>query len=400
MTFLFGTTIDSGYPTVAGGHRIDRMDLCGHYARWEEDFGLVRELGLDTLRYGPAYYRVHVAPDVYDWETCDEPMRRLRELGITVVADLCHFGVPTWLGGFQDPAFPVLFAEYARAFARRYPWVRHFTPVNRIHTAATRSALPGEGNEREASDGAYVRALRNLCMAHELAVETILGERPDAIIVQTESLERCHPAGRDAAREAEHRNALWQLGLDLTLGHELGPRMAGFLNAHGVTSNDLSFFRERRAHDRRWLGIAFAPEHEQRVAASGRVSTARRALGFRRLASEAWRRYRLPLFVAETGRAGRYALPWLRAQWDDTLALRAAGVPISGFAWHSLTDQVSWRRDGLASVRVQASGLLDLRRRERPVATTYRELATKWRAVLTEAERPAEPAADDREASA
>ena len=38
----------------------------------------------------------------------------LRDLDVTVIADLCHFGVPGWLGGFQDPAFPVLFAEYAR----------------------------------------------------------------------------------------------------------------------------------------------------------------------------------------------------------------------------------------------------------------------------------------------
>ena len=53
-------------------------------------------------------------------------------LGVEVIADLCRFGVPSWLGGFQDPAFPVLFAEYARAFARRFPWVRCFTPVSDI----------------------------------------------------------------------------------------------------------------------------------------------------------------------------------------------------------------------------------------------------------------------------
>jgi beta-glucosidase/6-phospho-beta-glucosidase/beta-galactosidase len=59
-------------------------------------------------------------------------MEYLQTSGIEVMADLCHFGVPSWLGGFQDPAFPVLFAQYARAFARRYPWVRYFTPVNEI----------------------------------------------------------------------------------------------------------------------------------------------------------------------------------------------------------------------------------------------------------------------------
>ena len=48
----------------------------------------------------------------------DAQMHRLRDMGITVIADLCHFGVPSWLGGFQDEAFPALFAAYAGAFAR------------------------------------------------------------------------------------------------------------------------------------------------------------------------------------------------------------------------------------------------------------------------------------------
>ena len=172
--FLFATGVENSYPTIAGAVRIDQMDKCGHYARWEEDFALVRESGLNALRYGPPYYRVHTAPNAYDWDVSDAQMQRLRELEITVIADLCHFGVPSWLGGFQDPAFPVLFAEYARAFARRYPWIRHFTPVNEIFSAANFSALKGWWNECEKSDRAFVRAIRNLCMAHELAVEAIL----------------------------------------------------------------------------------------------------------------------------------------------------------------------------------------------------------------------------------
>ncbi len=87
------------------------MEKCGHYERWEEDFALVRALGLDALRYGPAYCRTHLGAGRYDWGLADAPMQRLHELGIETIADLCHFGVPSWLDGFQDRAFPVLFAE-------------------------------------------------------------------------------------------------------------------------------------------------------------------------------------------------------------------------------------------------------------------------------------------------
>ncbi len=67
MSFLFTTGIENSYPTLASGRRIDQMEKCGHYARWEEDFALVRELGLQALRYGPPYYRMHLAPGRYDW---------------------------------------------------------------------------------------------------------------------------------------------------------------------------------------------------------------------------------------------------------------------------------------------------------------------------------------------
>ena len=63
--------------------------------------------------------------------------------------------------------------------------------------------------------------------------------------------------------------------------------MAGYLNEHGVTSNDLSFFRERRAVGQRWLGVDYYPTCEHRVASTGRCTTSRaRAMGFRALATQ------------------------------------------------------------------------------------------------------------------
>ena len=69
------------------------------------------------------------------------------------MADLCHFGLPDWLGGsFQNPDWPPLFAQYAAAFARRYPWVRLYTPVNEVFICAQFSARNGWWNERLKSE--------------------------------------------------------------------------------------------------------------------------------------------------------------------------------------------------------------------------------------------------------
>jgi beta-glucosidase/6-phospho-beta-glucosidase/beta-galactosidase len=375
VQFRFTTGIENSYPTIAGGRRIDQMEKCGHYARWADDFGLVHELGLRTLRWGPAYYRTHTAPDRYDWSSADEPMHRLHDLGIEVVADLCHFGVPDWLGGFQDPAFPVLFAEYARAFARRYPWVRFYTPVNEIFVCASFSALRGWWNEQEKSDAAFVRAMRNLCMANELAIEAILGERPDAIFVQAESFEHFHAANRAAEGMAARWNARKFLSLDLTTGHPLAPGTAAYLHDHGVTSNELAFFRERRAVGQRWIGIDYYATCEHTIDADGHGSPARTPLGLRRVGGAYHARYGLPLFHCETNTTDGPATDWLAHQWNDVIGMRADGVPVVGFTWFSLTDQIDWQhalrheRNDLHTV-----GLYDLDRRERSVGHAFRQL--------------------------
>jgi beta-glucosidase/6-phospho-beta-glucosidase/beta-galactosidase len=365
MTFLFATAIDNRCPLLPGERRVDQMDRCGHYARWEEDFEIVRELGVRALRYGPAYYRTHLGPDHYDWESCDEQLLRLRELGIEVIADLCHFGVPTWLGGFQDPAFPVLFAEYARGFARRYPWIRYFTPVNEILQGASCSALRGWWNECETSDAAFVRALRNLCLAHESAVEAILGERPDAIIVQNESLEY-YPVPGTQAGERERWHALRFLALDLTLGHELPPGVGGYLQDNGVTSNELSFFRERRATGRRWIALERSAGVESRA-----------------LVTECHARYGVPIVHGGAPDVRERAVLSMHEQWQGMLALRAQGIPVNGFAWSTLTDIVGWERGlGVAGNDVRTAGLCDLNREVRDVGEDYAALVARWSRAL------------------
>ena len=138
--FVLATGIENSYPMITGRDgqplRLDEMAKARHYDYWREDFALVKELGLEYLRYGPPYYRTHLGAGRYDWSFADETFTELRRLGITPIADLCDCGVPDWVGSFQNPDWPQLVAEYAHAFAQRYPWVRLYTPVNEIYVAA------------------------------------------------------------------------------------------------------------------------------------------------------------------------------------------------------------------------------------------------------------------------
>src|SRR5438045_5743518 len=117
-------------------------------------------------------------------------MHELEQLGPEPIVDLCHFGVPTWLENFQNDEIVAALAEYAGAFARRFPWVRFYTPVNEIYVCAKLSTLNGIWNERRKDDDrAFVTALKNMCRADLLAIREILQVRPDAVFVQSESAE-------------------------------------------------------------------------------------------------------------------------------------------------------------------------------------------------------------------
>ncbi len=60
---MFATGIECPNPTFSQGRiRRDLLEECGHYARWQEDLALTRELGLRVLRYGLPIHRVFLGP--------------------------------------------------------------------------------------------------------------------------------------------------------------------------------------------------------------------------------------------------------------------------------------------------------------------------------------------------
>ena len=246
--FLFSTGIENSYPTIrlldGGTARVDEMGKCGHYQRWREDFQLVQDLGIEYLRYGPPYYRTHLGPGSYDWSFADETFNELRKLNINPIVDLCHFGVPDWVGNFQNWEWPALFAEYARAFAARFPWVRFYTPVNEIYICATFSARWGLWNERLSSDRAFVTALNNLCRATLLAERAILEIRPDARFVQSESSEYFHSEEPAAQEKADLFNEKRFLSLDLCYGKDVSARMYQYLTDNGMSREDYAWFQQ------------------------------------------------------------------------------------------------------------------------------------------------------------
>jgi beta-glucosidase len=387
--FMFATGIENSAPVVQGGrHRRDQLAECGFYGRWREDLALVREIGCRFLRYGPQLHTTLRGAGWQDWSFADESFAALRRLGLTPIVDLCHFGVPDWIGDFQNPDFPALFADYAGAFAARFPWVQLYTPVNEMFITAVFSAKYGWWNEGRTDDRSYVTAIKHVVRANQLAMRAILAVRPDALFIQSESTEHFHPECPAAIPQAEHRNAERFLTLDLNYGHRVCSAMYEYLMDNGLTREEYRAFqggRELRRHC--VMGNDWYQTNEHVIRADGGGGWAGEVFGYDTVTREYFERYRLPVMHTETnldqGPRGDEAERWLWKQWSGLMRLRSLGVPMLGFTWYSLTDQVDWDT-ALREVngRVNPRGLCDLDRNIRPVGRAYQRLIAEWGEVL------------------
>src|SRR5690606_32711887 len=126
-----------------------------------------------------------------------------------------HFGLPDWLVDFQNAEWPLHVADYARAVAERYPWIRLYTPVNEIYVTAQFSAAFGWWNERLASDRAFVTNVKHCVRAATLMMRAILDQTPDAAFIFSESTEYVHPATPEIASLTHFLNERRFLALDL-----------------------------------------------------------------------------------------------------------------------------------------------------------------------------------------
>jgi beta-glucosidase/6-phospho-beta-glucosidase/beta-galactosidase len=387
--FMFSTGIENSYPTIilpdGSRKRVDELEKAGHYKYWKEDFRLVKETGIDFLRYGPPYYSVHAGPGSYDWSFSDEVFNEMKALNITPLVDLCHFGVPDWIGDFQNPEWPFFFAEYARAFAKRYPYLKLYTPVNEIFIAAMFSGQYGWWNECKSDDRSFVTALKHLCKANMLAMHAIQEVQPDAYFILSESSEYFHAENPGVRPLCDFLNEKRFLSLDLTFGHPVDVKIYKYLLANGMTDLEYSWFEENhiRTKSRCIMGNDYYITNEHMVYSNGNTSASGEIFGYYIITHQYFRRYRMPVMHTETNIAEPFSVHWLKKQWANLYRLKQDGVPVIGFTWYSLIDQVDWdsalRND---HGHINSLGLYDINRKIRPVGHEYKNLIAQWKDVL------------------
>jgi hypothetical protein len=231
-----------------------------------------------------------------------------------------------------------------------------------------------------------VTALKHLAKANLLAEEAILKVQPNALFIQSESSEYFHAADPTAHARAAAFNQKRFLSLDLSYGHDVRGLMYEYLMDNGMTREEYHWFLRTGAHLRPYcvMGNDYYVTNEHLVPDHGPVKPAGEIFGYYVITRQYYERYHLPVMHTETNFGDSERAPaWLWKEWANMVRLKDDGVPIIGFTWYSLTDQVDWdtalRED---NGNVNPLGLYDLDRKIRPVGKAYKDLVKQWRRIL------------------
>lgn len=384
-----------------GEEYFDQLERNGHATRLN-DLDLFAELGIHAIRYPVLWERI--APnglETADWSWADERLGRLRELGIRPIVGLVHHGSGPCDTSLVDPEFPEKLAVFARAVAKRYPWVTYYTPVNEPLTTARFSGMYGHWYPHGQDNLTFARALLGECRAIALSMQAIREVNPHAQLVQTEDLAKIYSTPK-LAYQADFENERRWLSFDLLCGR-INPThpMWGYLRYCGISETELEetlqytcppniiginhyltsdrFLDENLENYPAWTHGGngrdkYADVEAVRVCALGLA-------GPRTLLKQTWERYKLPLAVTEVHLSctREEQLRWFNEVWNAAQELRDRGADVRAVTAWALLGSYDWNSLVTRSAGYYEPGVFDLRSprpRQTAIALMVRDLAT------------------------
>ena len=139
MAGLFKSFYMGGFECATHRRRdctqLDVIRHTRHDARAFEDYSLLQESGVRTIRDGLRWHLIEKTPGTYDWSSFVPMLEASLAAGTQVIWDLCHWGVPDGLDIFSDD-FVTRFAAFSGAAAEviraRSSAVPFYCAVNEI----------------------------------------------------------------------------------------------------------------------------------------------------------------------------------------------------------------------------------------------------------------------------
>ncbi|OAQ41770.1 hypothetical protein A5893_01245 [Pedobacter psychrophilus] len=308
------------------GERVNLLEITQHHLRVEEDYQLLLDIGITSVREGICWSSIETSPGLFDFNEVLNRIKIGEKLGIQQIWDMIHFGYPDDLFP-THPKFCSRFTNLCIEFVRFYN--QHslqpllIIPINEISflswfSGDVRGTVPFL--EKSGWDMKY-----HLCKAAILAIKAIREESPLAKIILVEPLVKVHQNGILSAEELQKINEYQFEAVDIIKGR-LCPELGG---------NNMLFDI---------LGINYY-WNCQWVEGGETVywpDILKVRVPLRQLLKESYLRYNKPIFISETGHFGQGRVEWLEEISEECLAIKQAGIPFFGICIYPVTDRPDW----------------------------------------------------------
>ncbi|HUP12799.1 MAG TPA: hypothetical protein VM187_11315, partial [Niastella sp.] len=308
------------------GNRVDLLAATGHDQHALEDYSLLAQAGIKTVREGIRWSFVEKQPHVYDFSEVKERMAAARAVGIQQLWDICHFGYPDGLMP-AHPQFAERFAAVCKAFTQFYrsqtsdPLI--ITPVNEISFI---SWLGGDAR------GTIPFAIHSgfdvkyfLCRAAIKGIEAIKSIDPNAQVMFVEPLMRVHPKEGESICDHIHglNEAQFQ-AMDMITGR-MCPELGGkpeYMDLAGFNF----YYNNQWEHCGPTIGWC---KDDRRTC-------------FSEILKDAYLRYNKPVVLSETGHFGEDRSKWMKQITDDCIKAMEKGVDLRGICIYPVLDRPDW----------------------------------------------------------
>lgn len=366
--FIWGAGVECSFLPHLG---VDQFAWTQHHRFWKDDFRRARdELGVSHLRYAFPWHVLEKERGRFDWSFSDERMEEADRIGLKLMLDVMHFGTPLWLKqAVGDPEFPEALESFTHALVRRYCGsVDIWSPCNEPLVLALFSGDFGFWPPHSRKWRGYMPVLARIVQAVNRSIRAIRQEMPEGVVLLCDAAENYKSRHESLAIEVRRRNLRRFLVMDLLTGridhhHPLFP----WLTAYGMSEIDLEWFRNNpQVPD--VLGLDYYTHSDWQLDLIGGSVRQRRAenpAGLYGVGNDYYQRYGIPIMLTETSVEGQSINReiWFESTVDDARRLREEGIPLLGYIWWPLIDQIDW--DGALTHRigkVHQVGLYNLQR--------------------------------------
>jgi beta-glucosidase/6-phospho-beta-glucosidase/beta-galactosidase/glycosyltransferase involved in cell wall biosynthesis len=351
--------------------KIDQFQWTQHDRFWKEDLRRAKqEAGISNMRYAFPWHVLEPERGKFNWDYADERMAEFAKLDINLMLDVMHFGTPTYLKqAVGDPEFPEALERFADAMVRRYSsQVKIWCPFNEPLVSALFSGDLGFWPPYQRKWRGYMPVLTRVVQAVSRGIRAIRAAAPEATVLLCDASENYRTRVESLQPEVRRRNLRRFVVMDLLTGRvDRGHPLYKWLNNYGISELDLAWFRNNPQKPD-ILGLDYYPHSDWQLEIKVGVTKQRRAdnpVGLYGVSTAYWNRYNIPLMLTETSIDGKPINReiWLDRTIDDIRQLREEGIPMLGFIWWPLLDQLDW--DGAMTHRIgkiHEVGLFNLHR--------------------------------------